>query len=152
MKKLMTFLFCVTLAICSNAQKAKVETPAAVKAAFSARYPAAQKVKWSIEKPGEFEAEFTQNKVESSALFDAAGKFLESEVEIREAELPQGVKTTLTKDFSGYKLDEIEQASDAKGVSTYEMEASKGKVKLELSFDSTGKLLSQKPLKKEDKD
>jgi len=149
MKKLMTLLICITLAICSNAQKAKVETPVAVKAAFSAKYPAAQKVKWSIEKPGEFEAEFILNKVESSALFDATGKFLESEVEIREAELPQGAMTTLTKDFAGYKFNEIEQATDAKGMSTYEMEASKGKVKLELTFDSNGKMISKKPLKKE---
>jgi hypothetical protein len=149
MKKLLTLLICMAFVVCTNAQKAKVETPAAAKAAFAAKYPTAQKVKWSVEKPGEFEAEFTLNKVESSVLFDAAGKFIESETEINEAELSQAVKATIAKDFAGYKLDEIEKATDAKGITTYEMEAAKGKDKFEISFDTNGKLLSKEPLKEE---
>ena len=149
MKKLMTLLVCMAFVVCTNAQKPKVEAPAAAKAAFAAKYPTAQKVKWSVEKPGEFEAEFKLDKVETSALFDATGKFLESEAEIKEAELPQAVKATIAKDFAGYKLDEIEISTDAKGAITYEMEAVKGKSKLEISFDATGKLLSKEPLKEE---
>lgn len=149
MKKLMTLAICMAFVACTYAQKAKDETPAAAKAAFAAKYPTAQKVKWSVEKPGEFEVEFTLNKVESSALFDAGGKFLESEVEIKEAALPQAVKATLMRDFAGYKLDEIEKSMDAKELTTYEMEAVKGKDKLELSFDASGKLLSKEPLSKE---
>lgn len=149
MKKLLTLLICMVFVAFGFAQKPKEEAPAAAKAAFAAKYPTAEKVKWSVEKPGEFEAEFTLNKVESSALFDAAGKFLESETEIKEAELPQTVKATIAKDFAGYKLDEIEEATDAKGITTYEMEAAKGKDKLEISFDANGKLLSKEPLKEE---
>jgi hypothetical protein len=150
MKKLFTLLACMAFVVCVNAQKAKEETPAAAKAAFAAKYPTAEKVKWSVEKPGEYEVDFTLNKVVTSALFDAAGKFLESEVEIKEADLPPTVKAILAKDFAGYKLDEIEKATDAKGVTTYGMEAAKGKVKLELSFDATtGKLLSKAPVKEE---
>ena len=149
MKKLLTLLVCMTFVVCTNAQKAKDETPAAAKTAFAAKYPGAEKVKWSIEKPGEFEVDFILNKIESSALFDATGKFLESEVEVKEAELPQAVKATISKDFVGFKLDEIEKATDAKGVTTFEMEAVKGKEKLEISFDTNGKLLSKEPLKKE---
>ena len=131
------------------AQKPKEETPAPAKAAFFAKYPSAEKVKWSVEKPGEFEVEFTLNKVESSALYDEVGKLLETEVEIKEAELPQAAKATIAKDFAGFKLDEIEKATDAKGVASYEIEAAKGKEKLKLSFDANGKLLSKEPLKKE---
>ena len=149
MRKLLTLLICMVFVALSYAQKSKEETPAATKAAFAAKYPTVQKVKWSVEKPGEFEAEFTLNKVESSAMFDAAGKFIESETEIEEVELPQAVKATIAKDFAGYKLDEIEKATDAKGITTYEMEAAKGKDKLEISFDANGKLLSKEPLKEE---
>ena len=95
--------------------------------------------------------EFTLNKVESSALFDETGKIVETETEISVGELPQAAKAILTKNFAGYKLDEIEKSTDSKGVVSYEMEASKGKVKLELCFDANGKVLSQEPLKK-DKD
>ena len=131
----------------SFAQKPKEETPTAAKTAFAAKYPTAQKVKWSVEKPGEFEVEFTLNKVATSALYDATGKLLETEGEIKDSELPQAVKATIAKDFAGYKLDETEKAIDTKGIITYAMEASKGKVKLELSFDTNGKLLSKESLK-----
>lgn len=149
MKKLMTLLVCMVFVAFSYAQKPKDEAPAAAKAAFAAKYPTAQKVKWSVEKPGEFEVEFTLNKIESSVLYDASGKLLESESEVKEAELPQAVKATIAKDFAGYKLKEIEKATDAKGAITYEMEAAKGKVKLEISFNANGKLISKEPLKEE---
>jgi hypothetical protein len=149
MKKLLTLLVCMIFVVGTYAQKTKEETPAAAKSAFAAKFPGAQKVKWSVEKPGEFEVEFTMNKVESSALFDATGKFLEAETEIKESELPQTAKAVIAKDFTGYKLDEIEKSTDAKGVTSYEMEATKGKVKLELCFDGNGKLLSKEPVKKE---
>ena len=83
-------------------------------------------------------------------MFDATGKLLETETEVELSQLPQAVKTTITKDFAGYKLDEIEKATDAKGITTYDMEAVKGKDKLELIFDANGKLLSKDPLKKEE--
>ena len=149
MKKLFAVLVCMIFVVGTYAQKPKEEAPAAAKSAFAAKYPTAQKVKWSVEKPGEFEVEFTLNKVESSALFDATGKFLESEAEVKEADLPQPVKATIAKDFNGYKLDEIEKSTDEKGVTSFEMEAVKGKDKLELSFDPSGKLLSKEPLKEE---
>ena len=149
MKKLMTLLVCMVFVAFSFAQKPKDETPVAAKTAFAAKYPTAQKVKWSVEKPGEFEVEFTLNKVATSALYDATGKLLETEGEIKEAELPQAVKATIVKDFAGYKLDEIEKSTDAKDVTSYEMEAFKGKAKFEISFDANGKLLSKEPLKEE---
>lgn len=150
MRKLLTVLVCMVFVIGTYAQKPEEETPTAAKSAFAAKYPAAHKVKWSVEKPGEFEVEFVLNKVESSALFDAVGKFLEAETEINKSELPQAAQATIANDFAGYKLDEIELSTDAKGVTSYEMEAAKGKDKLELCFDANGKLLSKEPLKKED--
>jgi hypothetical protein len=149
MKKLLILLVCMIFVVGAYAQKPKEDAPAAAKSAFAAKYPGAQKVKWSVEKPGEFEVEFTLNKVESSALFDASGKFLESEAEASNTDLPAAVKATIAKDFAGYKLDEIEKSTDGKGVITYEMQAVKGKDKLAISFDATGKLLSKEPLKKE---
>ncbi len=149
MKKFITLLVCLVFVASSFAQKPKEETPAAAKAAFAAKYPTAEKVKWGVEKPGEFEVEFTLNKIATSALYDAAGKLLETEGEMKESQLPQAVKATISKDFAGYKLDEIEISTDAKGSVTYEMEAVKGKNKLEISFDENGKLLSKEPLKQD---
>ena len=148
MKKLLVLFVCMALVVGVSATNQKDEKiPAAAKSGFAARFPTAQKVKWGVEKPGEFEAEFILNGVETSALVDAKGTLLETEAEIKESELPQPVKATLAKDFAGYKLDEIEKATDAKGVASFEMEAAKGKDKLEISFDANGKLLGKEPLK-----
>lgn len=131
-----------------HAQDKKVDVPAAAKTAFAAKFPQATKVKWSLEKAGEYEAEFMLGKVETSAVFDRKGTLLETETEIKESELPEAVKTTLAKDFAGYKLDEIEK-TDAKGVISYEMEAKKDGKKYEIVFDANGKLLKKEEAKKE---
>lgn len=150
MKKLLTVLVCTAFVIGVSAMNQKDEKiPAAVKTGFAAKFPTAQKVKWGVEKPGEFEAEFTLNGAETSALVDAKGALLETETEINAKELPQAVKAMLSKDFVEYKFAEIEKATDAKGITTFEMEAAKGKEKLEISFDANGKLLGKEPLKKE---
>lgn len=150
MKKLLMLFVCLAFVIGVSAIDQKDEKiPAAAKTGFAAKFPTAQKAKWSIEKPGEFEVEYVLNGVESSALFDAKGNLLETETEIKENELPATVKAALTKDFSGYKLDEIEKATDSKGTVSFEMEAAKGKDKLEISFDATGKLLGKEALKEE---
>lgn len=150
MKKLLTLFVCLAFVIGVSAISQKDEKiPAAAKTGFAAKFPSAQKVKWGVEKPGEFEAEFILNGVETSALVDAKGNLLETEAEIKENELPKAVKATIAKDFAGYKLDEIEKATDAKGVISFEMEAAKGKYKLEISFDANGKLLKKESLKEE---
>ena len=148
MKKLLELFVCLALVIGASAINQKdVKIPAAAKTGFAAKFPTAQKVKWGIEKSGEFEAEFILNGVETSALVDAKGTLLKTEAEIKESELPQAVKATIAKDFAGYKLDEIEKSTDTKGVTTFEMEAAKGKDKLEISLDAAGRLLKKEPLK-----
>lgn len=156
MKKLFLLTVCVAFfsIYCVQAQEKskKVEVPSAVKSAFDAKYPKAEKVNWGIEKQGEYEAEFILNGIEASANFDSKGQFMEFETEIKESELPQTIKTTLAKDFAGYKIGDIAKSTNAKGIVNYEMEASKGKDKFEISFDANGKLLNKKVAKEEDEE
>jgi hypothetical protein len=152
MKKLLMICFCAGFMLSSYSQQKKEEIPAAAKTAFSAKFPKAQKVKWSIEKPGEFEAEFTLNGVEFAALYDLNGQLIETENEIKESALPQTVKSAIAKDFAGYKISEIEQVTDVKNIVTYEMVAVKGKLKYELVFLSDGKLSRKEEMKKESKE
>ena len=156
MKKLILLAICVAFfsIYCIQAQEKskKIEVPAAVKSAFDAKYPKAEKVNWGLEKQGEYEAEFVLNGVESSANFDSKGQFIEFETEIKEGDLPQTIKATLAKEFAGYKIGDVAKSTNAKGVINYEMEAAKGKDKFEISFDASGKLLNKKVSKKEDKE
>ena len=153
MKRILVITLCVSLFLSTNAQKPKKEEiPATAKTAFAAKFPKAQKVKWSIEKPGEFEVEYALNGVESAAIYDAKGQLMETENEIKEAALPQPIKTAIAKDFTAYKLDEIEQVTDSKNNVSYEMEASKGKAAYELVFLSDGKLSKKEEIKKDGKE
>lgn len=127
----------------------KIIVPELVKKAFSTKYAAATKVTWGMESKGEYEAEFVMNKTEMSAVYDEQGVLLEAETEIEASALPQAVKTTLSNDFAGYKIDEVLKA-EAKGVTTYELTASKNKEEFQLVFDTNGKLLKKEAVTEEE--
>ncbi|MFO0356554.1 MAG: PepSY-like domain-containing protein [Sphingobacteriaceae bacterium] len=125
------------------AQKIKeTEVPAAVKDGFKKQYPNAKVSEW--EKEGaNFEAEFKQNKVETSVVIDANGAILETEVEIAVKELPAAVSEYISKNYAGYKVDEATKITDSKGTVTYEAEVEKGKEEFDLIFDSNGSFIKK---------
>ncbi len=141
---LMAFIMSVQSQVVVKQSKAKkkVEVPELVKNAFKAKYPSITKVKWGIEKAGEYEAEFKINKAEVSVLYDEKGNILETETEIKTSELPTAVLRSIEKDFAGYKIEEAEK-NESKGVITYEVEVEKGKLEYELTYDANGKLLKK---------
>jgi hypothetical protein len=149
MKKTIISIALALFIISVFAEEKKVIVPEVVKKSFAAQYPSATKVEWGIEKAGEYEAEFKLNSTDMSVVYDEKGTALEIESEIKETDLPQAVKATLAKDFTGYKIDEFEK-TDAKGVVTFEMEARKDNKEFELVFDSNGKLLKQEEEKDKD--
>lgn len=150
MKKFLLFSALVlSISSCSGKENQATEVPGTVTSAFTAKFPQAKRAGWSIEKTGVFEVGFRQSGVESSALLDTTGAILETEVAIREKDLPTTVQTTLTKDFAGYKFDDMEKISDAKGIISFELEAEKGKAEYIVVLNATGSVLS-KELKKED--
>lgn len=151
MKKIVGFMLISLFSVAVIAQKndsdkekneKKVIVPDVVKKAFATQFPKVAKVKWGIEKPGEYEAEFDLNKTEMSVVYDEQGTLLETETEIKESDLPQALKSILAKDFNGYKIKEYEK-NEAKGIVTYELEAKKDKKEFELVFDSNGKFIKQ---------
>lgn len=117
-----------------NAQKMKAsEVPSAVTTKFTSTYPKAEHPKW--EKEGNnYEAEFEFNEVEMSALFDANGTIVETEVEIKVSELPKAVTDYMAKNVAGSKIREASKITDAAGKITYEAEANKKNY----IFDSEG--------------
>lgn len=137
MKKATIFAFALLLSTLCAAQKGgKNQIPAAVKSAFAKQFPTAKKVKW--EKEGEyFEAEYKVNKTEQSAVFDALGTLLETEMEIPVSQLPSGVAAYVQANYAGKKVKEAAKITHSKGVVTYEAEIKS----MDLMFDSNGKFL-----------
>ncbi|MBK5202907.1 MAG: PepSY-like domain-containing protein, partial [Prolixibacteraceae bacterium] len=75
------------------------------------------KVKWDMEEASEWEAEFKLSGKETSASFDLSGKWLETETEIEENEIPATVKTSIEKEYKGAKMGEASwiETPDFKG-------------------------------------
>lgn len=118
-------------AISAAAQK----PPAAVQMAFQQKFPNAGDVDWSREKSGEWEAEFeTAGEHEISASFSTEGKWLETETEIRFAELPAPVQAAL----KGKKVKETARIERADGAILFEAEVKRK----DLLFDPSGKRLN----------
>jgi Protein of unknown function (DUF2874). len=128
-----------------------VTVPELVKKEFAKKYPSVTNVKWSLEKAGEYEAEFNMNKKGMSVVIDEKGNLLEVETEIKVTELPQAINATIAKDFPGYKINECEKI-EAKGIVSYELEVQKEKIEYEIVLNADGKLLKKVAKKEKDKD
>lgn len=121
-----TFILALCLAAgCASAQKLKeADVPSAVKESFAKQYPAAKAESW--EKEGaNYEAELRLNKVETSVVFDASGKLLETETEIAISALPKAVLDHINKTMPGKKIKEAAKIVDSSGKVMYEAEIDK---------------------------
>jgi len=122
MKNLIFILFIASLGLNLNAQDLKEsDVPAAVKAGFSSLYPNITNVKWEMEH-GRYEAEFKENSIETSIIFEANGTHLQTEVEIPVSLLPQGVSDYAVKNLAGKKITEGTKITGTGGKITYEAE------------------------------
>lgn len=105
----------------SCGQKNKTEVPGAVKNKFASLYPGVADAKWEVEN-GIYEAEFVQNKIETSVLFDVSGNLTATETEINPSELPASVQAYCTENMPGKTIKEATKIVSASGTITYETE------------------------------
>lgn len=139
MKKQIAIVTGLLLTLAVQAQKIKdADVPASVKTAFSTKFPNTKVLEW--EKEGaNYEAEFKTGKAESSAVFDAAGTFLESETEISPASLPKAVSDYVTKNMPGKKIKEASKITTAAGKVSYEAEVGNA----DYMFDEQGNFIGK---------
>ena len=139
MKKVVFLSLTLLLRWDMAAQRIKTNAlPPAVQARFQSEFVGAKDAKW--EKEGaNYEVEFELGEVEQSALFDASGALLETEVEIKFAELPEAVKEYLKKNYASQKIKEVTKITDNQHTITYEVEI-KGR---DVLFDVAGQFLRE---------
>lgn len=133
MQKMMLLL--ALFSVSGFAACAQKTPPVAVLTAFNQKFQNVQELEWGKEKNGEWEAEFEQGSAEMSANFSAEGKWLETETEIKVADLPAPVQTAL----AGKKVKEAAKIMKADGSTVYEAEVNRK----DLLYDANGNLLSQ---------
>src|SRR5258708_25069907 len=108
-----------TVGLSANCQGLKV--PAAVKNAFTAKYPAATNVKWGKENAKEYEAEFKLNNNSVSANFGLDGSWVETESVIPVSSLPAAVSAAIRAKYPGASITLAEKTEQPGNKVFYEV-------------------------------
>ncbi len=150
MKKIIVLLSaCLLISLMGYTQKITPDkVPAKVKQAFAKKFPAVTDVKYEMDKK-DYEINFKDKGIEMSANFDATGKWLETETEIKETDLPKAVSASIAKNFTGFKISEVAKTENRDKGIIYEMDLKKDKEGYEVQFSIKGDILKKTPLKKE---
>lgn len=135
--KPITLIIALLAVACNTSAQKKITVPDAVKSAFTNAYPKATSADWEME-DGMYEAEWEENKMETSVLYQADGTLVQTETEITLASLPQPIKDYVTNSLKGQKIKEAAKIVAANGTISYEAEVG-GK---DYIFNANGTLLS----------
>ena len=138
----------ILLGITCQAQKLNVnQVPSPVKSAMEKKFPGITKVNWGKEEK-DYEAEFSKDGKEMSAIFNASGTWIETETAIAVSELPQPIKTYVAQNMKGKKITEAAVIHRSDGSTVYEAETNN----TDYVFDATGKLLKTEKEGKEERE
>jgi hypothetical protein len=134
MKKLVMIMSIVFVCSCAFAGT----PPDTVKKAFAKKFPTATKVSWGVEGPKEWEAEFTLEGNKISANFSEDGTWLETEREIKAANLPKAVLASIKSKYNDWKIAEADKTETSKHGTIYEVDLKKGMKSKSLAFKENG--------------
>lgn len=125
------------------------QVPVVVKKGIKNKFPNTGKVEWKLKTDKNYEAEFKLNRIEIAVKFDSSGKWLETESEIKESQLPSAVRNVIAKDYLNYKIIETQTVEFPDGKEKlYEIHIKKGKEVVKLLLSGGGKTIDKK-VKKE---
>jgi hypothetical protein len=113
------------------------EVPDAVKTSFTKQYPGATAT-WEKE-DGKYEAGFEFNGNNMSAVFQPNGMIEESEMEMKESDLPQSILAYLKEHYKGKSIEEASKITMADGTLNYEAEIGE----IDVMFDANGVFLKE---------
>lgn len=128
------FLF---FAVAIFAQNGNV--PAAVKNAFSAKYPNVEPT-WIQANDG-FRANFVKEGKDICALFHDNGDYINSATKVNLTDLPSAIQNDIQTRFSNYQLVECRILSNADGSINYEYQYQSNNMNVEVFFDAAGTIV-----------
>jgi hypothetical protein len=135
-------------AFAGETKVSKDEVPEPVLKAAQARYPGASMKRFSREEEHghqvfEIVLSLGKQRIESSFLAD--GRWLEDEVEVAPAELPEPIRKAMSEGkYKGATITHAERATKDGKPPVFELDVLVGNSKLELVFDETGRLQREK--------
>jgi hypothetical protein len=154
MRKILILSVGLMLSTAISAQKLnKDNVPVTVQSGFMSKYDKAEKVQWEMDYDN-YSADFIQNKIEITAVFDKDGTWLWSRRFMKVSELPGLVKETILKEFGelkGYTFDNILKIEETGKDPIYEFDAVKGSKTYDVIISEMGDIVKRDE-KKEDKE
>lgn len=134
---------CVAHAAGAQALSA-AQVPNEVRAAWRSRFPGIQTVEWKLKADHNYEAEFKSRGVDVAVKFTPAATWLETETTIRATAVPAAVKTTIARDYSGYRQIETQRLDRADApVLLYELHLENAVEVVKLQLDRAGAQVSK---------
>lgn len=125
---------------CQNPKKR--EAPKKIKEAFFKTHPNATITKWNDEPPM-WEAKYKDGDEEGAVSLDPEGKVTETELVIKENQLPnpEMIQRYIKENYPSEDPNHFEKVAKLDGTITYEIQITG----MELVFDHNGKFLTEEP-------
>jgi len=109
--------------------------------ALNSKYPKADKIEWK-QKDGYYVADFHQNGVESEAWFDATGKWMMTESDLKYNALPQAIRNHFEKSiYNNWKKEDINKIERVGMPPVYIIEVEKEGQDTDLYYTENGTLV-----------
>ena len=147
MKKINCFALVILMLLSAvnntHAQRRPLLVPEAVKTTFAGMNPTTSVQEWEYNKKKQwYIAEYMLNNTNYESIFSTDGKWLRTEKNITQAELPQPVLAAIAASaYAGWKTDEAEEHQTPEHALIYVVEVEKGRKEMELYFLPGGQLL-----------
>lgn len=138
--KLMILFAAVSLSLLACGQDIPAcKVPSIVQNTVQTTFTNTGSIEWE-KKNNVYEAEFDKDNTEYTAYLDAGGKIIAYKLDIKENELPAAVTAVITRDYTGYRIDDAAKIQKD-GITFYRVELeAKGKRDKKLFLSQDGKI------------
>jgi hypothetical protein len=102
-----------------------------------------QQESWQLAGSNLFQVGFFSAKKALTARFDNTGKWLATETDVTNGQLPRPVSNAIPKNFPGFDIQIISQIESPDGTLTYEAVLFKGKENYDVIFSAKGEVLKK---------
>ena len=123
------------------------KVPVPVKQAFANKFPLATDVTYEMKKSN-YDVSCRDKGVRVYSNFDPTGKWLETKTAIVESDLPKEVTASVTKDFPGFKISEVNTIEKSGKPLFYKMDLKNGTEGYKVEFSSKGDVMKKTPFNK----
>jgi len=137
------FALSISLVSCQENKESKDTVPEAVQKAFEKKYPGENDPDWELDDHDYWESHFKKDGEKYRADFNADGSWVETENDIKTKELPNAILEIIEKNYSEYKITEVEHVISASKGEFYDVEfKQKGKNK-DVMFKKDGSIIEK---------